>query len=267
MTFCIILELLHQQSRCHSIHTHCCVRLYYPLDKCWLRVTGRSWASCQPDSLACLKKKSPWAFWISKVEATLLSQGVSRHPLDMIGGKKSDGICEPLRRYDKWQCSKDKCGWSQIIWGSEKGWRKGGWFFFGLPLTVLTCGICAWQRQNRRTVTNTWVENRLCSSCYCCPSSLSLGETGFRQTWQGETTSLWRIPMHLWLSSQEWQLGNSWDVAKQLRLCKNISIIFVLLWHRIYHPLVVKSLYLLTQCRISLIKCNRSLQERERRFI
>lgn len=26
--------------------------------------------------------------------------------------------------------------------------------------------------------------------------------------------------MHLWLSSQEWQLGDSWDVAKQLRLCK-----------------------------------------------
>ena len=73
--------------------------------------------------------------------------------------------------------------------------------------------------------------------------------------------------MHLWLSSQEWQLGESWDVAKQLRLCKNISIIFVPLWLFIYHHLVVKSLYLLTQCRISLIKCDGSSQERECGFI
>lgn len=87
-------------------HTHCSVGLNYLLAKCWMRVTGRSWASCQPDSLACLKKPlGPLDFkgWGDTFVTRTFGE-----PTWHDQGEKCDGICEPLRLYDKWQCSKDK---------------------------------------------------------------------------------------------------------------------------------------------------------------
>lgn len=67
----------------HTSMSHCIIPVP-SVDWGWL-VTAELAAS--QTALLVKKKKSPWAFWISKVEATLLSQGVSKHLLDMITGK------------------------------------------------------------------------------------------------------------------------------------------------------------------------------------
>lgn len=143
--------------------------MYYPLAKCWPRVTGRSWAS----QTALLVKKKPLGLMVFKGWGDSFVTRSFYAPTWQDSGEKmwwhlwtletimiNDNVAK-IEPYNmrKWE-------------GKEEVEGGGGWvFFFGLPLAVLNCGVCAWQRQNRPTVTNTSGENRLCSSCYCCPSS------------------------------------------------------------------------------------------------
>lgn len=185
---------LHQPLRCHAAHTPLCQSGLSPWQG-WLRVTGHSWASCQPDISACLKR-APKPFGFERLKRHLCHKGFLGTLLTWSGRRMWWHLLTQDDMIDN-KVTKTNQGWSQYEEVRRDGGEEG-FFLFGLMLTVLTC--CGVTKTKQTHCHQDLYRNRLCSSWFYCPSSVSLGETGFRQTWQGVTTSQLKIPMHFWLS-------------------------------------------------------------------